>query len=250
MHKDFETFCKRFQEVAGRSEDIPETLARGIPLVQELIASDLWFRDFLKEGLIDRSWLKQQQPTLWPNELTLYRSPDQSFLVLAYIWEPFSVDTIHDHGSWGIVASFINEVKEIKFRRLDDGAVAGYAELEETVTKIMRPGEITCVLPLNEGIHQMGNMSGDISVTLNVYGRTVRRGYLHYFDRENKTAKRVYPPRTYKEVLMARTVGAMGSGEDVLREALVNPLPDYVKEEYETAINVSKRRAHDQNQNN
>jgi hypothetical protein len=88
----------------------------------------------------------------------------------------------------------------------------------------------------------MGNTSGEISVTINVYGRTMRRGYLHYFDRERKTVKRVYPPRTCKEVLMVRTIGAMGSGADILEGALVNPLPDCVKEEYETAITASKRR--------
>jgi predicted metal-dependent enzyme (double-stranded beta helix superfamily) len=206
------------------------------------MSSDRWFRDFLKEALIERSWLKQQQPTLWPNELTLYRSPDQSFMVLAYIWEPYSMDTIHDHGSWGIIASFINSMKEIKYRRRDDGAAAAFAELEETVAKVLAPGEITCVLPLNAGIHQMGNISGEMAVTINVYGRTVRRGYLNYFDRERKTVKRVYPPRTFKEVLMVRTAGTMGSGWDILSDALGNDLPDYVREEYETAIISSKRR--------
>jgi predicted metal-dependent enzyme (double-stranded beta helix superfamily) len=243
MHKDFEIFCRRFQELTGRNENGSVSLAKGIPIVQELISSDLWFRDFIKGALSERSWLKQQPPSLWPNELTLYRSPDQSFLVLAYIWEPSSMDTIHDHGSWGIIASLINGTKEIKYRRRDDGTVAGYAELEETIAKVVKQGEITCVLPLNGGIHQMGNTSGEISVTINIYGRTMRRGYLHFFDRERKTVKRVYPPRTYKEVLMVRTMGAMGSGEDILSGAYVNSLPDYVKEEYETALAVSKRRA-------
>jgi predicted metal-dependent enzyme (double-stranded beta helix superfamily) len=242
MHRDFENFCQRFRELTEKNEDISVTIAKGVPIVRELVSSDLWFRDFLKKALVERSWLKQQIPTLWPNELTLYRSPDQSFLVLAYIWEPFSVDTIHDHGSWGIVASFINDIKETKFKRCDNGSVAGYAELEDTVVKVLKPGEITCVLPLDAGIHQMENFSGEIAVTLNVYGRTVRRGYLQFFDRERKTVKRVYPPRTYKEVLMVRTIGAMGAGEDILAEALVNPLPDYVKEEYEMAKAVSKRR--------
>lgn len=243
MHKDFENFCRRFQGLTGRNEDGSVSFTKGIPMVKELISSDLWFRDFIKEALSETSWLKQQPPSLWPNELTLYRSPDRSFLVLAYILEPFSMDTIHDHGSWGIIASFINGTKEIKYRRHDDGTVAGYAELEETIAKVVKQGEVTCVLPLNGGIHQMGNTSEKISVTINVYGRAVRRGYLQFFHRERKTVKRVYSPRTCKEVLMVRTMGAMGSGEDILRGALVNSLPDYVKEEYETALTVSKRRA-------
>ena len=242
MHKDFEIFCRRFHELTGKDEDIAATIEKGIPIVKELVSSDLWFRDFLKEALIDRTWLKEQQPTLWPNELTLYRSPDQSFLVLAYVWEPFSMDTIHDHGSWGIIASFINEIGEIKYRRRDNGAVAGYADLEVTEAHILNPGEITHVLPLEAGIHQMENLSGEIAVTLNVYGRTTRRGYLQFFDRERKTVKRVYPPKTYKEVFMVRTLGAMGGGEDILSEALTNSLPAYVREEYEAALEASKRR--------
>jgi predicted metal-dependent enzyme (double-stranded beta helix superfamily) len=243
MHKDFVNFCRRFQELMGRNEAGSVSLDKGIPLVKELISSDLWFRDFIREALSERSWLKQQPPSLWANELTLYRSPDRSFLVLAYIWEPYAMDTIHDHGSWGIIASFINGTKEIKYRRHDDGTVTGYAKLEETITKVVEQGEITCVLPLNAGIHQMGNMSEEISVTINVYGRAVPRGYLQFFDRERKSVQRAYPPRTYKEVLMVKAMGAMGSGEDILRGALGESLPDYVKEEYETALTVSKRSA-------
>jgi len=236
VHKDFESFCRRFKAAAAGKEDAENAVAAGIPLVQELLSSDLWWRDFIREVLAERTWFKQQPPTLWPNEITLYRSPDQSFLILAYIWEPYSVDTIHDHGSWGIVGSYINKIREVKYLRLDDGAVAGHAELEATEEKVLKPGEITTVFPLDGGIHQMENASGDIAVTINVYGRTVRRGYLQFFDRERSTVRRVYPPRTFKEVLMVRTLAAMGGAADILSEAMGNSLPDYVREEYCQAL--------------
>jgi len=236
MHKDFATFCRRFGEMAATAADTESALVRGVPLVAELLSSDSWFRAFIRSALVERTWLQQQQPTLWPNELTLYRSPDASFLVLAYIWEPHSRDTIHDHGSWGIVGSFVNDIKEVKFRRLDDGTRAGYAELEEKAVGVLKPGEITTVLPLNGGIHQMENVSGDMAVTINVYGRTIRRGYVQFFDRERKTVRRVYPPRTFREVLMVRTLGFMGGGDDIFKEALANPLPDYVREEYDAVL--------------
>jgi len=236
MHKDCETFCRRFGEMAATAADTESALVRGVPLVAELLSSDSWFRAFIRSALVERTWLQQQQPTLWPNELTLYRSPDASFLVLAYIWEPHSRDTIHDHGSWGIVGSFVNDIKEVKFRRLDDGTRAGYAELEEKAVGVLKPGEITTVLPLNGGIHQMENVSGDMAVTINGYGRTIRRGYVQFFDRERKTVRRVYPPRTFREVLMVRTLGFMGGGDDIFKEALANPLPDYVREEYDAVL--------------
>jgi len=236
MHKDFEEFCRRFGETAAVAADAESAFSLGVPLVRELVASDRWFRDFIRGALVERSWLKQQQPALWPNEMTLYRSPDASFLVLAYIWEPHAVDTIHDHGAWGIVGSFLNSIREVKFRRCDDGAAAGHAELEETAVRVLKPGEITTVRPLDDGIHQMENISGDIAVTINVYGRTIRRGYLQFFDRERKTVRRVYPPRTFREVLMVRTLGYMGGGAEILQEAMHNPLPAYVREEYACAL--------------
>ena len=236
MHKDFATFCRRFGEMAATAADTESALARGVPLVAELLSSDRWFHAFIRSALVERTWLQQQQPTLWPNELTLYRSPDASFQVLAYIWEPHSRDSIHDHGSWGIVGGFVNDIEEVKFRRLDDGTRAGYAELAEKAVRVLKPGEITTVLPLNGGIHQMENTSGDIAVTINVYGRTVRRGYVQFFDRERKTVRRVYPPRTFREVLMVRTLGFMGGGDDILKEALANPLPDHVREEYDAVL--------------
>ncbi|HOF04710.1 MAG TPA: cysteine dioxygenase family protein [Syntrophales bacterium] len=236
MHKDFEMFCRRFGAVAAGNADAAAVVSEGIPLVRELVSSDLWWRDFVREALVGRSWFQQHPPTLWPNEMTLYRSPDQSFLVLAYIWEPHSVDTIHDHGSWGIVGSFVNDIREVKYRRLDDGSTAGHAELEETLDQVLRPGEITTVFPLDEGIHHMENVAETMAVTINVYGRSVRRGYLRFFDRERNTVRRVYPPRTFREVLMVRTLGVMGGAGDILEEALRQPLPDYVREEYLAAL--------------
>ncbi len=238
MHKDFESFCRRFKATAAGKEDDENAVAAGIPLVQELLSSDLWWRDFIREALVERNWFKQQPPTLWPNEITLYRSPDQSFLILAYIWEPYSVDTIHDHGSWGIVGSYITKLGERKYERTDDGRREGYCELRETAYGIFGPGETTFVLPLDKGLHAMDNTTDGIAVSINVYGKTVRQGYIQFFDPAKKTVTRAYPPRTLKEVLAVKTLAAIdpGRAEGVFREALASSRPPQLRQEYEEAL--------------
>jgi predicted metal-dependent enzyme (double-stranded beta helix superfamily) len=208
--------------------------------VPELLGRREWFAEFIDRLLTDRALLAAQKPSLWPNEITLHRHPDGSFQMLAYIWEPGSMDTIHDHGAWGIIGAYINKIRERKFRRLDDGTVDGFAELEETADRILMPREITVVRPLDDGIHQMENITDTVAVTINVYGRTVRKGYSRYFYPERKAVQRVYPPRTYKEVLLLRSLGTIREpwAEEILNNASRNSMPDYIRRECELALSA------------
>ncbi len=244
---NLEEFCRRVHDLIEKKPEQASLIEEGRGLMKSLVSDPRWFPGFLEKLLFDREFLDSQKAAIWTNEVTLHRSADRALSVFAYIWEPGSVDAVHDHGSWGIIGGFANPFRERKFRRLDDGRREGYAELEETSLAVIEPGETTYVLPLDEGIHQMENESDAIAVSINAYGRNVRQGYIRFFNPRNKTVRKIFPPRTLKEVLALRALGAMGGAgaADLLQAFLRRPQPDFLKRECEDVLSTLHLKAED-----
>jgi predicted metal-dependent enzyme (double-stranded beta helix superfamily) len=235
---NLDDFCQRFHALVEGQPPIETLIEKGRTLLSTLVSDPEWFRGILEKIVFDRQYLDQQRVSIWPNEITLYRSPDRSFVVLAYFWEARATDVIHDHGSWGIIGELIQPSLERKFRRLDDGQTDGFAELEEISSRVIAPGDTTFVLPLDDGIHQMVNLADNVAVSVNVYGRILRKGYVQFFHPGEKSVSRIYPPRTMKDVLAVRALSAIGRpwAEDMLRARLRDPLPDFLRREVEGAL--------------
>jgi predicted metal-dependent enzyme (double-stranded beta helix superfamily) len=233
-------FSSLFNSLLEVEKDTSHILREGRLLLTELLGRRDWFADYVNRLLTDRALMAQQKPSLWPNEITLHRHPDGAFVMLAYIWEPRALDIVHDHGSWGIIGAYINKVRERKYRRLDDGNTEGYAQLEETADRILGPREITVVRPLDDGIHQMENVTDSATITVNVYGRSVRKGYSQHFYPEQNAVRRVYPPRTHKEVLLIRSLGSIREpwAGEILVNATRNPMPDHIRRECELSLSA------------
>lgn len=234
----FEAFCGRIQKMIVDEKTITRKIENGREMVSDLVTRPDWFFAYLRKMILEPSSFESRRPGIWPNEFALHRSPDRSFVVLAYIWDAKLADIIHDHGSWGIIGTLCAKLGERKYERLDDGKREGYAELRETEHGVRGPGETTFVLPLNKGLHAMDNPTEGIAVSVNVYGKTMRQGYVQFFDTEKKTVTRVFPPRTLREVLAVKTLAAIdpSRAEGVLREALGASRPPQLKQEYEAAL--------------
>lgn len=231
-------FVADFKDLIHQNLQLAELVEGGQGLLGELLSDRLWYRQVVERLVRDKEFLSDQVNSIWPNEVVLWRDPDREFSVLAYIWEPHAADAVHDHGSWGVIGSLVRGFTERKYRRLDSGHVQGHAELQEVSCRIIGPGETSYVLPLDEGIHRTENDEDSHSISINVYGKPVRRGYIHFFDIDNKTVKRVFPPRTNKQVLAIRFLGTVGESwaEDILTAALHDPLPDFIKTECEESL--------------
>ena len=163
---NLEKFCLRFQALLEEKPGTSQLMDVGLKLLGELLSDPGWFQEIFKKLLMDPGFLNRQPTSVYRNEITLHRSPAQSFSVLAYIWEPDRPSPIHDHGSWGMIGPLIHQVREIKYRRLDDGRVEGYAELERTSSRVIEPGGTSHVLPLDEGIHQMGAAGKQMAISV------------------------------------------------------------------------------------
>jgi predicted metal-dependent enzyme (double-stranded beta helix superfamily) len=234
----FADFCRSFEELSEQQPSISNRIEAGRKLLSELTARMDWYSSYLERMVLDRQFQESQKPTLWPNEVTLYRSPSGSFVVLSYIWDAYLTDTIHDHGSWGIVGTLYGTILERKYKRKDNGATMGYADLQETSFVSMSPGDTIYVLPLNEGIHRMENPADSPSISINVYGKTMRRGYTQFFYPEKKAVVRAYPPKAVREVLAVKVLGTTGEpwAGDILKRFLDQGPSEPVRKECELAL--------------
>jgi len=235
---NLEQFCRQFHAFLAEKPQMARLIDTGGLMLSELMSQKDWFGDILRKILFDREFSESQKAGIWPNEINLHRNPDRSFQVICYIWGPYLSDTVHDHGSWGIIGSFTSPIGERKYRRLDDGKTEGYAELEEIASTTLQPGEVTSVLPLNKGIHRMENRSDDVAITINVYGRSLRKGFIQFFYPEDKAVARVYAPKPLKEALAIRAAGTLRApwSEDLLTKVLSSDLPDPIRKEGEYAL--------------
>lgn len=234
----FEAFCGKLAAMLAGESGIMRKIEKSRELVAELNSSPGWFFETLEKMVLEPAAIARQKTGIWPNEFTLHRAPDRSFVVLAYIWDAGLADIIHDHGSWGIIGTLVAKLGERKYERIDDGRREGYCELRETSGGVFGPGETTFVLPLDEGLHAMHNPTDGVAVSVNVYGKTVRQGYIRFFDPARRTVTRTYPPQTLKEVLAVKTLAAIdpGRAEGVFRKALGTSRPPQLRQEYEEAL--------------
>lgn len=99
----------------------------------------------------------------------LHRSA--GLFVSAVIWGPGDHVGPHDHQTWGMIGVMGNSIQETRYRRLDDRARADYARLETDRTTLMKPGEVSLLVPEVDEIHRMDNFGDRPTVEIHVYGQ-------------------------------------------------------------------------------
>ncbi|MHC5019419.1 MAG: cysteine dioxygenase family protein [Planctomycetota bacterium] len=104
----------------------------------------------------------------------IHVDPQDRFSLMALVWSPGQGTPVHDHGIWGVIGIYENEIEAINYKRLDDGSDEGYADLRETGSMFLGKGSLCWVLPPNEEIHVNRNHSDETTITLHVYGKAIR----------------------------------------------------------------------------
>jgi predicted metal-dependent enzyme (double-stranded beta helix superfamily) len=99
----------------------------------------------------------------------LYRGP--GLFVSAVVWGPGDHIGPHDHQTWGMIGVIGNAIQETRFRRVDDRDRAGYAKLEKDRAVLVKPGDVSLLIPEVDEIHQMDNFSDRSTVEVHVYGQ-------------------------------------------------------------------------------
>jgi predicted metal-dependent enzyme (double-stranded beta helix superfamily) len=99
---------------------------------------------------------------------------DSGLSVTAVVWGSGEHLGPHDHRTWGMIGVLDNTLTETRFRRVDDRARDGYAQLEQDRQTNVKPGEVTLLMPDIDEIHQMDNHTDRPTVEIHVYGSDLR----------------------------------------------------------------------------
>ena len=231
---NLEEFCGRFQSLLGEQPKMPNLLGRGQELLKDLLKSPKWFGEFLQRFIAAPAFLADQSASVFDNEIRLYRSPDKSFTILAYLWDDRNLCPTHDHNAWGIIGPLLHPMREVKYRRKDDGQAEGVADLEQVSDLVLQAGEVGIVLPLDKGIHQTGGILDCLTISLGVYGRSIRQGSIHFFDPAQKRVSRAQPRVLFRKILALRALVSLGEtlGQTLLNPSLLESLPDDLVHEF------------------
>jgi 3-mercaptopropionate dioxygenase len=99
---------------------------------------------------------------------------ESGLLVTAVVWGPGDHASPHDHRTWGMIGVMDNALTETRFRRVDDRSRQNYAQLEKDRAALVKPGEISLLIPEVDEIHQMDNFTDRPTVEIHVYGKDLR----------------------------------------------------------------------------
>ena len=99
---------------------------------------------------------------------------DSGLQVTAVVWGPGDHAAPHDHRTWGMIGVMDNALTETRFRRVDDRSKEGYAQLEKDRGALVKPGEVTLLIPEVDEIHQMDNFADRPTVEIHCYGHDLR----------------------------------------------------------------------------
>jgi predicted metal-dependent enzyme (double-stranded beta helix superfamily) len=79
----------------------------------------------------------------------------------------------HDHTTWAVVVGVEGEELNKLWRRIDDGAAPGKAELEQIEETLVAPGTGVALMP--EDIHSIHRASDAPLLHFHLYGRSIER---------------------------------------------------------------------------
>jgi 3-mercaptopropionate dioxygenase len=213
------SFCAELRELLGSTNSQSEIFHQGRRILSDLALRPLFLKEVFRRYATDDEFLKSRQLTVDPNEITIFVDPARLFSLRLYVWDPAVSYPVHSHGSWGVVACVSGKILERKFKVLDKVDPPGFAKIIETGRSVLKPGDTTTVLPLERGIHQMEAVAKEhSSISLHLYGKAVRRGFLECYNHEKDSVYRVMNPYLYGRVCALRALGAIG--EDWAAEIL------------------------------
>ena len=111
----------------------------------------------------------------------LHQDPAGRYHVLAVVFPEGTSSGVHHHGCWGVIGYLQGGDEETRYRCLSDSGDA--AELEESSRHVWHQGDITYLLPPDEGWHRVRNPGPGTGVSIHVLCLTPPDHPHRYWDR-------------------------------------------------------------------
>ncbi len=155
-------FAADFEELVKSEPDQARIFERGATYLERFLRNPNTIPDEFKRPI---GWGKRANH----GSYALYRC--QGLFISSVVWGPGDYIKPHDHQTWGLIGILDNAIQETRYRRVDDRARDGYAKLEKDRAMLMKPGEISLLVPGVDEIHRLDNFSDRPTVEIHVYGK-------------------------------------------------------------------------------
>jgi len=199
MHDHFSTWS----DDLGNLADIESKIRYCRERIPEFLLNRSLIADILHGMTAGAKDSDRSHRMLFDNEWLIHMDTRRRFSVRMYLHAPGNYTVVHDHSSWGVLGNTSGIMEIIKFNRQDDGKTDGFAHLTQTERIRCLPGQTDFTLPLEKGIHRVGNPTNRTIAIINVYGTPMRRLYINHFDLERNRITKAYPPRLTRRILAA-----------------------------------------------
>ncbi|MCW1960148.1 MAG: hypothetical protein KIH64_016715 [Mycobacterium sp.] len=149
-------FVRGMTELVDSTSDESVLLGRGGELLTELVADDGWLPEACATARSDRY-----------AQYLLHCDPLERFSMVSFVWGPGQRTPVHNHTVWGLVGQLRGSEQAEEYE-LREGLPAATGN-----TAVMTPGDVDAVSPTIGDWHRVTNTSGDVSVSIHVYGGNV-----------------------------------------------------------------------------
>lgn len=173
------TFLADVDRVVAATDDRGQTIAQ--------------LHDSFAALLRDPTWLHadHRQPIAGQfSQYAIYRAADGDLSIMAMVVPSGVATPVHDHRAWGLVGVYQGEQREKVYRRIDDGSKPDFADLLQVAENILKPGDITTLLPPAGDIHMIETISEQPSISIHVLGNDIGCVHRHRYDVDHKTVHR------------------------------------------------------------
>ncbi|NMF84381.1 cupin [Nodosilinea sp. P-1105] len=168
-------FLTEVEDILATFHDDVSRLQAITPLVRKLLISSYWLQMEYKQPSPDQGWSVH----------FLYREHDFPLTVQMVCWLPGQTSTIHNHGTWGIVALIGGQERNRLWCRQPQPDHPDHIDQADEV--ILNPGDVIALT--SNAIHSVEPLGDEPTVSFNLYGVTnFQQRYA--FDVGSQTAKR------------------------------------------------------------
>ncbi len=176
---EFVEDARRVMEAPGGVQDREEAVRRLEPLLARALRGPGWTEQRY------RRTVDGGRPGY-----VYYRNRDDSLLIYGVLFRRGHPTPVHDHVTWGLIGVQSGRQRTIRYRRLDDGSVAGHCSVEVVADEVLTRGAVYPLLPPHD-IHRIEVLEPEEALSVHVLGADLRRQRRRIFDVESGTCEEV-----------------------------------------------------------